>query len=103
MPKRIPDPPTEQPSGKTSASLDGRSDRLAYTIPEAVAVSSLSRSAIYEAISRKELTARKRGRRTLILASELRAYMQNLPRFGMPAPTSRAASPRGRREKSKAA
>jgi excisionase family DNA binding protein len=54
---------------------------IALTIGEAVAVSRTSRTAIYAALKRGELQARKRGKRTLILASDLRAWLENLPRL----------------------
>ena len=39
---------------------------LAVTIPDAVKATGLSRSALYEALKRGDLIARKAGRRTLI-------------------------------------
>ncbi len=53
--------------------------KISYTIPEAVAASGLSRSAIYLAFKAGSLGARKSGRRTLILADELARYLENLP------------------------
>ena len=52
---------------------------LAVTIPEAVKLSGMSRSAIYEALKRQEITARKAGRRTLITFADLEAYLASLP------------------------
>lgn len=51
------------------------------TVPEAVHYSGLSRSAIYEAMKRGDLTARKAGRRTLIAFADLEAYLADLPTF----------------------
>lgn len=51
------------------------------TMPEAVQFSGLSRSFIYEAMKRGELSARKAGRRTLISFSELEEYLANLPTY----------------------
>lgn len=51
-------------------------------IPEAVQVSGLSRSRIYEALRKQELRAIKAGRRTLIPVAELEAYLANLPSYG---------------------
>jgi hypothetical protein len=45
---------------------------LAYSIAEACEVSRIGRTSIYEAISSRELIARKHGRRTVILADDLR-------------------------------
>lgn len=53
---------------------------FALSIPEAVKVSGLSRTAIYQAF-RDGLPARKAGKRTLILAKDLEAYLANLPSY----------------------
>jgi hypothetical protein len=53
-------------------------DKLAASIPEAARVANSSRSALYEAIRRGELVARKNGRRTIILIDDLRDYLQRL-------------------------
>ena len=52
---------------------------LAYTIPTAVKIAATSRTELYRAIGRGELTLRKRGKRSLILADELRRWVQSLP------------------------
>jgi hypothetical protein len=52
-----------------------------FTIKEAVAESKTSRTALYSAIGRGELVARKRGKRTLILADELHRWLEGLPVF----------------------
>ena len=52
---------------------------LAYTIPDACKASAASRSAIYRAVKSGDLTLRKRGTRSLILADELRRWLQSLP------------------------
>lgn len=54
---------------------------LAITIPEAVKLSGMSRTAIYEALKRGDLVARKAGRRTLIAFTDLEAYLASLPTF----------------------
>jgi excisionase family DNA binding protein len=54
---------------------------ITITIPGAVSASGLSRTTIYEALKRGELTAVKAGRRTLIRFSELEAYMASLPPY----------------------
>ncbi len=52
---------------------------LAYSIAEACAVARAGRTSIYEAIKSGELTARKRGRRTVILYDELTRWLESLP------------------------
>ena len=52
---------------------------ITLSIPDAVEASGLSRSSIYEALRRGDLTAVKAGRRTLIRFSDLEAYMARLP------------------------
>ena len=52
---------------------------LAHNITEACARSGIGRTAIYELINTGQLPARKRGRRTLILAEDLQRCLQSLP------------------------
>jgi excisionase family DNA binding protein len=52
---------------------------LAYTINDAVKVSGLSRTKLYELASTGRLSFRRCGRRTVILADDLRALLENLP------------------------
>ncbi len=52
---------------------------IALTISDAVKVSGISRTSIYEALKRGDLTALKAGRRTLIRHAELEAFMAGLP------------------------
>ena len=54
---------------------------IAVTIPDAVKISGMSRSALYEALKRGDLTARKAGRRTLISFADLEAYLASLPTY----------------------
>lgn len=51
------------------------------TMPEAVQYSGMSRSALYEALKRGDLIARKAGRRTLISFADLEAYLASLPTY----------------------
>ena len=51
------------------------------TMPEAVQFSGMSRTSIYEALKRGDLSARKAGRRTLISFADLQAYLAALPEY----------------------
>ena len=54
---------------------------IAVTIPDAVKATGMSRTSIYEALKRGDLTARKAGRRTLISFSDLKDYLSSLPTY----------------------
>lgn len=54
---------------------------ISITIPEAVKLTGMSRTSIYEAMKRGDLVARKSGRRTLIGFSDLEAYLTSLPTY----------------------
>jgi len=52
---------------------------IAFTISDAVKAAAVSRSELYRAIGRGELAMRKRGKRSIILADELRRWLMSLP------------------------
>jgi len=54
---------------------------IAVTIPNAVKATGISRTAIYCALKRGDLSARKAGRRTLISFADLEAYLASLPAY----------------------
>ena len=54
---------------------------ITVTVPDAVKATGMSRTSIYEALKRGDLSARKAGRRTLILFSDLQAYLASLPAY----------------------
>lgn len=51
-------------------------------VPDAVEYSGLSRTGLYEALKRGDLTARKAGKRTLIAVADLDAFLASLPAYG---------------------
>lgn len=61
-----------------NSTLPPTSEPLAHTIKEAVALSGLSRTSLYEAIKAGDLTARKFGARTVILRADLQRFLNEL-------------------------
>jgi excisionase family DNA binding protein len=62
-----------------TAPVPNAHNKIAFTINEAARVSGLSRSLLYIAIGSGALRARKCGRRTLVLAHDLSAWIERLP------------------------
>lgn len=52
---------------------------ISVTIPEAVRMTGIGRASIYRAFKSGKLSRRKAGSRTLILYSELTAFIESLP------------------------
>src|SRR5262249_7674951 len=61
------------------AHTENRMNQIAYNISEVCAASRASRTTVYEAIKAGQLRAVKRGRRTLVLAVDLRSWLEGLP------------------------
>ena len=62
------------PNGETNMETS-----LAYTVAEACTVTRTGKTALYEAIKTGELRAVKRGRRTLVLPTDLKEWIEKLP------------------------
>jgi excisionase family DNA binding protein len=54
-------------------------DKFAFNLADVARLTSLGRTAVYAAIRDKRLVARKVGRRTLVLADDLKAFLNSLP------------------------
>jgi hypothetical protein len=52
--------------------------KACYSIQEAMTAANAGRTSIYQAINEGALVARKRGRRTVILASDLQLWLEQL-------------------------
>ena len=57
---------------------------IVYNIAEACKASRIGRTALYAAIRKGELRAVKHGRRTLVLAEDLRKWLHDLPSLKSP-------------------
>jgi excisionase family DNA binding protein len=53
--------------------------REGLSIAEACTIAGIGRTKIYEAIADGRLTARKLGKRTLVLRGDLQAFLSSLP------------------------
>ena len=52
---------------------------IALSIPEVVSITGIGRTSLYAAIKAKALVARKCGKRTIILQSDLITWLNSLP------------------------
>lgn len=66
---------------------------LAYSIAETCVVARCSRTTVYEQIHSGKLRAVKRGRRTIVLADDLRAWLDALPAIDVTKGDHRTAEP----------
>ncbi len=53
--------------------------RFGFTVEETAALSGIGRTRIFAAIKDGKLKARKFGRRTVILTTDLQAFLESLP------------------------
>jgi excisionase family DNA binding protein len=76
-------------------------DPLAFTIRQAITTAGVRKTSLYAAIRRGELSARKSGRRTLILRDDLHAWLERLPTLELkrPAPDLSTSRPQMRERK----
>jgi hypothetical protein len=63
---------------------------LAYPVEEAGTAAGVSRTRIFEAIRKNELTARKAGKATIIEVGELQRWVRSLPTRGVQCDSSAA-------------
>jgi hypothetical protein len=54
-------------------------DRIAYSLPEAARIAGVSRTRIFDAVRREELTIRKIGRSSIVIHDDLLAWIKSLP------------------------
>jgi hypothetical protein len=59
-------------------------DRIAYTLPEAARIAGVSRTRIFEAVRKQDLTIRKAGRASIVTHDDLVAWIESLPARGKP-------------------
>ena len=56
--------------------------KAAHSVPEVCALTGLGRDTVYSNIRSGKLIARKVGKRTLVTAADLQAFLEALPRLG---------------------
>jgi hypothetical protein len=64
--------------------MDTVLDRVAYSIPEVCVATGMGRDAIYSAIRRGDLIARKWRNRTIVVHDDLMRYLNSLPAAATP-------------------
>jgi excisionase family DNA binding protein len=70
-------------------------DRMVVTVEEGAYLAGVSRSVLYEVIKAGKLKARKIGRRTIILRSDLQQWLKTLPLSHLDPPKPRRPFPPG--------
>jgi excisionase family DNA binding protein len=56
--------------------------RAAYSVPEVMLALGLCRDTVYKLLNSGKLPARKIGRRTVVLVTDLERYLESLPKIG---------------------
>jgi hypothetical protein len=64
---------------RPSPAIQALGPKMAFSILEVCKLTSLGRTAVFAEIKAGRLIARKQGRRTLVLASDLAAWLRSLP------------------------
>jgi hypothetical protein len=59
-------------------------DRIAYSLPDAARIAGVSRTRMFDAVRRGELTIRKAGRSSIVAHDDLVAWIKSLPVKGKP-------------------
>jgi hypothetical protein len=54
-------------------------NRIAYSLPEAARIAGVSRTRIFEAVRKRELTIRNAGRASIVTYDDLLAWIRSLP------------------------
>ena len=67
-------------------------DRIAYSLPEAARLAGISRTRLFEAARKKELTIRKAGRSSLVMHDDLLTWIKSLPVRGRKLPSASASN-----------
>jgi excisionase family DNA binding protein len=57
-------------------------ERAAFSIPEVMLKTGLGRDTVYKLIRERQLIARKVGKRTLVIATDLYSFLETLPMAG---------------------
>lgn len=61
--------------------MEEKTERLLYSVEEAIVLIGLGKTKVYQLISSGELEAVKCGRRTLVTAQAVQKWISQLPKF----------------------